>query len=295
MSNCGDFGFKYCPAETCKVVDSKCVPKFNEEENLEQEKSHDDSHSEMIVEENLEQDVSKQKSIFDLQKLKQAYPSLDENIIKLVASVNIPLDQDFKIMYYLQLTEKEKRQQFLEEQYRLFIAFKSMFRNQLSRIFSRDVTSDIDRLIENDILHTETFILANTTQQFQIISSFLKGHVYNLYTHYNEIPEHLLKNICNLCGAQLISRYGMTDNNQQGYIVSADNNQHLFHFSCLSNWTRDLSHCNVCNKSIEKDIFSGMTQTEKQMATNGSNFLDGYLGGKRSKKKNNRRRYKSRK
>ena len=187
-------------------------------------------------------------------------------------------------MYYLQLTEQEKREQFLEEQYRLFINFKFMFYNHLSRIFKRDVRSDIDRLIENDILHNETFILANTVQQFQIVSSFLKGHVYNLYTHYTQIPEDQLKNKCNLCGAQLISRDGMTDNNQQGYIVSADNNQHLFHYSCLSNWIHNFSHCNICNKSIEKDILSGMTQTEKQMASKGSNFLDGYFGGKKSRK-----------
>jgi hypothetical protein len=38
-----------------------------------------------------------------------------------------------------------------------------------------------------------------------------------------------------------------------------------------------------------------MTQPEKQMASKGSNFLDGYIGGKRSKKTNNRRRYNSRK
>lgn len=295
MSNCEDFGFKYCPDDKCKVEDNKCVSKFNMEENVEQEKTDDDSQSDFESVENDEKEFAKNKSIFNVDKIKQAYPSLDEKIIELVSSLNIPLDQDFKIMHYLQITSQEKRQEFLEEQYRLFVVFKVMFSNHLSRIFKRDVSRDINTLISNDILKNENFILANTVQQFQIVSNFLKGHSYHLYSHYTEIPEDLLKNKCNLCGAQLISRDGMTDNNQQGYIVSADNNQHLFHFSCLSNWIHDFPYCNICNKSIEKDIFSGMTKNEKQLANKGSNFLDGFTGGKRSKKKNNKKICKSKK
>jgi len=233
------------------------------------------------------------KSIFDVKKIKEAYPSLDEKIIELVSSLHIPLNDDFKIKQYLLIQEEDIKKQFLKEQYSLFINFKSMFKSQLSRIFKRDVSKDIDLLISNDILNNETFILANTVNQFNIISSLLKSHDYYLYTHYSEIPQFLLSTKCDLCGAPLITRNGMTDNNLQGSIVSADNNLHLFHFTCISNWIRDLSHCNVCNKSIDKSFFDKMTKNEKELAINGSNFLDGYVGGNRSKKKMNKKRYKS--
>lgn len=234
------------------------------------------------------------KSIFDVKKIKEAYPSLDEKIIELVAGLHIPLNDDFKIRQYLSISDEDKRKEFLIEQYSLFVNFKSMFKSQLSRIFKRDVSKDIDLLISNDILNNETFILANTVNQFNIISSLLKSHDYNLYTHYSEIPEFLLSTKCDLCGAPLITRNGMTDNNLQGSIVSADNDLHLFHFTCLSNWIHGLSHCNVCNKSIDKSFFDKMSESEKQLAIKGSNFLDGYVGGKRSKK-TNKRRYKSKK
>ena len=241
------------------------------------------------------EEVLPEKPIIGFSKIQEAYPSLDERIIKLVLSFKIPLDEDFKIKYYSQLTEQAKKQEFLEGQYKLFINFTSMFKKQLSRIFNRDVSHDIDLLISNGVLNNETFILANTVKQFQIVSQLLKRHVYNLYTHYTEIPEYLLKNICNLCGAPLINRDGMTDNNSQGYIVSADNNHHLFHFSCLSNWINDFSYCNVCNLPIDKDLLSKMSQSDKQFSVRGSNFLSGFTGGNRSKKNGKQRKYKSRK
>lgn len=241
------------------------------------------------------EEVLPKKPIIDISKIQAAYPSLDKKIIELVSSLNIPLDDDFKIQYYLQLTEQEKKKEFLEGQYKLFINFSSMFKKQLSRIFNRDVSRDIDLLILNGVLNNETFILANTVKQFQIVSHFLKRHNYNLYTHYTEIPEYLLKSICNLCGAALINRDGMTDNNSEGYIVSADNNEHLFHFKCLSNWVNDFSYCNVCNISIDKELLSKMSQSDKQLSVRGSNFLTGFIGGNRSKKNTKRRKYKSRK
>lgn len=323
MSDCSKIGFKYCPSEKCKIVNFRCVPRYKTNTNARQEKLDDTQREEpnVVVSVPIEEldntqgesihvspmpvspmpvspmpeEVLPRKPIIGFSEIQEAYPSLDEKIIELVLSFNIPLDEDFKIKYYLQLTEQEEKQEFLQGQYKLFINFTSMFKKQLSRIFNRDVGGDIDILISNGVLNNETFILANTVKQFQIVSQFLKRHVYNLYTHYTEIPEHLLKNICNLCGAPLLYRDGMTDNNLQGYIVSADNDQHLFHFSCLSNWINDFNYCNVCNLPIDKDLLSKMSASDKQFSVRGSNFLTGFIGGNRSKKNTKRRKYKSRK
>ena len=323
MNDCGGIGFKYCPSERCKIVGFECVPKYKTDTNARQEKLDDSQReepnvvvsdpiaqvddtqreepnvvvSDPIAELDLQDNIEPVSAIpiIGLSKIQEAYPSLDEKIIQLVLSFKIPLDEDFKIKYYSQLTRQEEKQEFLEGQYKLFINFTSMFKTQLSRIFNKDVSHDIDLLISNGVLNNETFILANTVKQFQIVSHFLKRHVYNLYTHYTEIPEYLLKNICNLCGAALINRDGMTDNNSEGYIVSADNNKHLFHFKCLSNWVNDFSYCNVCNLPIDKDLLSKMSQSDKQFSVRGSNFLTGFTGGNRSKKNGQRRKYKSRK
>ena len=48
MSNCEDFGFKYCPADKCKVEDNKCVSKFDMEENVEQEEAKKRETSEKL-------------------------------------------------------------------------------------------------------------------------------------------------------------------------------------------------------------------------------------------------------
>jgi hypothetical protein len=217
-------------------------------------------------------------------KIKEAYPSLDEKIIELVSDLYIPLDDDFKIRYFLQLTNDEEKQEFLEDQYKLFLNFVNiMFKKQISRLLNRDVSIDMDTLISSGQLNNQTFILANTVNQFQILTKLLKKHTYSLYTHYTQIPEHLEKNVCNLCGAPLIYRDGMSDNNLQGSIVSADNNQHLFHFTCITNWVRDFSNCNICNMPIDKELFTNMSEMDKKFATQGSNFLDGYVGGKKTK------------
>jgi hypothetical protein len=79
--------------------------------------------------------VAPKKSIFDVKKIKEAYPSLDEKIIELVSNLHIPLDDDFKIRQYLVIEDEDKRKEFLIEQYNLFVNFKSIFKSHLSIIF----------------------------------------------------------------------------------------------------------------------------------------------------------------
>ena len=202
-------------------------------------------------------------------------PGVDKEIRDLVRSImpQIPLDDDFKLRTYAQL-DPPSRVNFLEDQYRLSVIFSTIFKKQLSRILQRDVSNEIDFLFENSYLYNEGFILANTVSQFRILTSLIsKKHNLVIYDHESRLPAELKERDCGLCGAKLVYRNGSTNDNNQGYIVGAD--QHVFHYTCLSNRLVNTEKCPECYKQIDKRVLHRMSAEEKRLATVGSNFLAG--------------------
>jgi hypothetical protein len=210
-------------------------------------------------------------------------PSLDKKIRDLVSDImpSIPLDDDFKLRVYAQM-DPSLRSQFLEEQYRLSTIFSSIFKQHLSRILKRDVSDDIDFLFENLYLKNEGFILANTVSQFRILTALLnEKHNVVLYDHESRMPAELKNDSCGMCGGKLIYRSGVTNDNNQGWVVAAD--EHAFHYSCLSFRLANTHRCPLCNKQIDTQALDDMTQDEINSAKKGLNFLAG--GKKRSRRK----------
>ena len=221
------------------------------------------------------------KSISD-EQLSSLLPGVNKEIRDLVKSImpHIPLDDDFKLRTYTQI-QPDQQQQFLDDQYRLSVAFSRIFKNNLSRILKRDVSDEIDFLFENRYLYNPQFILANTVTQFRMITFLLsQQHQIKLYKHESELPEYFKGAVCGGCGGKLVYRSGASNDNSQGYIVCAD--EHAFHFTCIEHRLTYTTKCPNCNKQINKDFFDGMSAQEKKWAKSGSNFLS---GGERSKRR----------
>jgi hypothetical protein len=203
-------------------------------------------------------------------------PGVDKKIRDLVKKImpDIPLDDDFKLRTFASLTEANQYN-FLDDQYRLSVIFRKIFKQQLSRILKRDVNDDIDFLFDNGYLKNEQFILANTVAQFRMITFLLtqKHDNIRLYTHESELPRFLKTSDCGACGGKLVYRSGATDDNNQGYIISAD--EHVFHFSCFQNWLEHSQRCPNCYKQINRTQYDGMSTEEKRLSRMGSNFLSG--------------------
>ena len=209
-------------------------------------------------------------------------PGVDKKIRDLVKQImpSIPLDDDFKQRAFASLTEA-KQYDFLDDQYRLSVIFRKIFKQQLSRILKRDVNDDIDFLFDNGYLKNPQFILANTVTQFRMITFLLtqKHENIRLYTHESELPRFLKTADCGACGGKLVYRSGATDDNNQGYVISVD--EHVFHFSCFQNWLEHSQRCPNCYKQIDRTQYDNMSAEEKRLSRIGSNFLS---GGKYSRK-----------
>ena len=218
-------------------------------------------------------------------------PGVDKKIRDLVKNImpDIPLDNDFKQRTYDSLSE-ENQYNFLDDQYKLSVIFRKIFKQQLSRILKRDVNDEIDYLFDSGYLKNPQFILANTVAQFRMISFLLtqQHNVIRLYTHQSELPPALKTADCGACGGKLVYRSGTTDDNNQGYVVSAD--EHAFHYTCIQNWLEHSQRCPSCYKRIDKQQFDNMSAEEKKLARIGSNFLQGGRGSKRSKRSARSRR-----
>jgi hypothetical protein len=212
-------------------------------------------------------------------------PTLDKEICDFVSMImpKIPLDDDFKLRAYASI-EPSRRVQFLEEQYNLSVTFSSIFKKQLSRILKRNVSDDIDFLFQNSYLRNEAFILANTVTQFRILTSLLtQKHNVIIYDHESRLPAELKDEQCCMCGGKLLSRSFGTNDNNQGWVVAAD--QHYFHYSCLSFRLANTPKCSLCNKLIDTQELDSMSPEEKNVAFKGLNFLAG--GKKQSRRKKN--------
>ena len=210
-------------------------------------------------------------------------PGVDKKIRDLVKKImpDIPLDDDFKQQAFASLTEANQYN-FLDDQYRLSVIFRKIFKQQLSRILQRDVNDDIDFLFDNGYLKNPQFILANTVAQFRMITFLLtqKHDNIRLYTHESELPQFFKTVNCGACGGKLVYRSGATNDNIQGYVIGVD--EHVFHFSCFQNWLEHSQRCPNCYKQIDRTQYDSMSAEEKRLSRKGSNFLSGGIGLKAS-------------
>jgi hypothetical protein len=84
-----------------------------------------------------------------------------------------------------------------------------------------------------------------------------------------------------LCGGKLVYRSLGSNDNNQGWVVAAD--QHCFHYTCLSFRLANTPKCSVCNKLIDTQALDSLSPDEKKAASKGLNFLAG--GKKHSRRK----------
>jgi hypothetical protein len=197
---------------------------------------------------------------------------------------------DFKKYTYSQIVEPSRKQEFLNVQYRIFVENSGLLKRVISNQMERDISSQLDRLIQENVLNQPEFILANTLEQIDIIKNLVNscpfGVPTRLFTKIDQLPEiyDSDEKICSICIMRLISRKPGTLNNEGGYLVQPhpaqirngtelEDGRHIFHYKCLLENVKHSCKCPECREEIKGLDLTSLPESEKKNALNGVNFF----------------------